>query len=242
MLGGAKNIVFSIRQCFLDIIFPKYCLLCGREGTYWCPQCQVKDILSWSRACFGCHKSSSPLSLCSTCQPLYHFDGLLCAADYEDETISALIQAYKYRFVKELAPELGLIMAKHLAKELAVSKHEFFKDFFRSEVMAVPLSQRRHNWRGFNQAEEVAKFVADYFNLSYSSQLKRLKHRPPQAKLSEAERLNNLAGCFGFSGEAPTKIILIDDVITTGATVNECAKVLRAAGAEEILVLACAKG
>jgi len=242
MLGGAKNIVCNFKQCFFDIIFPKYCLLCGQEGTYWCDTCQTKDILAWGKSCFKCHVAGADLNLCSACQESYFFDGLLCASDYEDQTISALIQTCKYRFVKELTLTLGLLMSNYLTKELASSRNVFFKDFFKATVVPVPLSKSRQNWRGFNQAELIAKVVVDYFNLDYNSNLKRLKHRPPQAKLSEAKRLTNMTNCFSFSGPAPKKIILIDDVVTTGTTVNECAKVLRACGATEILVLACAKG
>jgi len=242
MSGGAKNIVYNIKQCFFDIIFPKYCLFCGQEGTDWCSTCQAKEILAWDKVCFKCHQTDVELGLCDQCRELYFFDGLICAASYEDKIISTLIQTYKYRFVKDLTLPLGRLIAKNLEKELLNSKAIFFSYFFKSVVMAVPLSKRRQNWRGFNQAEEIAKVVANYFKLSYDNNLKRLKHCQAQAKLTEQERLTNITGSFSFTGTAPEKVILIDDVITTGATVNECAKVLRAAGAEEILVLACAKG
>ncbi|MCX6793163.1 MAG: hypothetical protein NTY12_04005 [Candidatus Falkowbacteria bacterium] len=242
MLGGAKNIVCNIKQCFFDIIFPKYCVICEKEGSYFCEVCQTKDILTWDKNCFKCHNNVADLSLCEDCKSLYFFDGLLCASDYEDRIISSLIQAYKYHFVKELAQILGLFIAKHLEKELMVSKNIFFNNFFDATVIAVPLSKRRQKWRGFNQAEVIAKVVAQYFGLNFNSDLRRLIHKKPQAKLSEAKRLNNLQGCFNFNGTAPAKVILVDDVITTAATVNECAKVLRAQGAEEILVLAIAKG
>jgi len=242
MSGGTKNIVYNIKQCFFDIIFPKYCLFCGQEGTNWCSSCQAREALAWGNVCFKCHQIEVELNLCAQCRELYFFDGLLCAASYKDEGFSTLIQTCKYRFVKDLTLPLGLLVAKHLEKELLNSKAIFFSYFFQAVVMAVPLSKRRQNWRGFNQAEEIAKVVASYFKLSYDNNLKRLKHCQAQAKLVEAKRLTNITGSFSFTGTAPKKIILIDDVITTGATVNECAKILRASGAEEILVLAVAKG
>lgn len=242
MLGGAKNIVNSVKQCFFDILFPKYCIGCGKEGADWCLLCQKKNILAWDQGCFKCHASKCELGLCSTCQQLYFFDALVLAADYEDKIIGDLVKAYKYHFIKDLAVNLAWLLVERLSKEVASSKNLFFQDFTQTVVMAVPLSKRRQKWRGFNQAEEMAKIMASHFNLTYSDKLKRVKHRRAQAKLSEQERLNNLAGCFSFNGAAPEKVILVDDVVTTGATVNECAKALRAAGAEEILVLALAKG
>ena len=242
MLGGAKNIVYNIRQCFFDIIFPKHCLDCGQEGEYWCKSCRAKIILTWPKICFNCKKDNIIFGLCDQCRPLYYFDGVVCVYDYENKIISNLIQAYKYHFVKDLSLDLGLVVARHLAKELVVSNNNFFSYFFNFVIMPVPLSHRRQNWRGFNQAEEIARVIANYFGLQCNFSLKRLKHRSPQAKLNQAKRLVNMKDCFIFEGKAPQKIILVDDVITTGATVNECARVLKQAGAEEILVLTIAKG
>lgn len=242
MLGGLKNIVLFCQQYFFDIIFPKYCLGCGQEGNYLCAKCLAQDRLLWSGKCFCCHKATEELNLCLNCQPLYYFKGVLCAFDYEDKLISEAIRACKYRLAKDLAFVLGDILARYLEQVLSTSTHDFFQDFFTAQIIPLPLSRRRYNWRGFNQAELIAQVVANYFDLALFDGLIRVKHTSAQAKLKEQQRLINLAGSFKVIKPVPAKIILIDDIITTGATANEAAKVLYQAGAEEILVLTLAKG
>jgi len=111
--------------------------------------------------------------------------------------------------------------------------------------MPVPLSKKRLKWRGFNQAEIIANILADNFKLEIDAKnLKRIKNTKPQAKLNERERRNNLADCFSWLGDKLNgrNIILVDDVATTGSTLNECAKVLKQAGASEVWGLVVANG
>jgi len=243
MRGGVKErIVSFFEQYVLDIIFPKYCLGCNKEGSYYCALCQQKGPLTWSGLCFGCRKISLSGRLCEVCQSSYYFDGVICAADYEDKVVSSLIQVLKYNFVKEIATNLGLLVAKALEEKINLASGPFKNNFFKASVIPVPLSKKRYHWRGFNQAEEISKSLANYFNLDLNNNLVRLKNVKPQAKLTEAKRLINMQNCFGVIGKVSERIILVDDVITTGATVNECAKILRTAGAKEIWVVVCAKG
>ena len=112
-------------------------------------------------------------------------------------------------------------------------------------VVPVPLSRKRRRWRGFNQAELLARAVAQNYGLTLdSNNLIRIKHKKPQAKLNEIHRLANVKECFAWRGGDLNKknIILVDDVVTTGATLNECAKVLKAAGAGQVWGLVVAKG
>lgn len=172
----------------------------------------------------------------------HYFDELYIAADYEESIVGAIIQALKYRFVKELAGSAGKILCKALERELLKEKNPLGEMFFKAVVVPVPLTKRRQQWRGFNQVAEIARFVAQYFNLEYRECLSRRGNHKPQAKLSEAERLINLDNAFINLGQSPEYVVLIDDVITTGTTVNECAKQLKANGAKRILVCALAKG
>ena len=110
--------------------------------------------------------------------------------------------------------------------------------------MPVPLSKKRLRWRGFNQAELLAEKVAENYGLAMdAANLIRVKHKKPQAKLDEVHRLENIKDCFAWQGSNLNKknIILIDDVVTTGATLNECAIVLHAAGAAEVWCLVVPK-
>jgi competence protein ComFC len=201
----------------LDILFPKYCLSCNQEGEYWCASCKRKPVKVWN----------GRLDLRGD----RYFDEIVCLGDYEDEILGVLIKNCKYRFVKDLSKDLGIFLAQGL-----------LNNNLQGTITSVPLSKKRERWRGFNQAAEIARVAARQTNLSYQPCLQRIKHKKAQAKLSELERLHNMNGCFELIGKVPEKVILIDDVVTTGATVNECAKVLRLGGARYITVVALAKG
>ncbi len=200
-----------------DILFPKYCLSCNQEGQYFCSACRQKPFKQWDGQL--------------TVSGEKYFDALYCLGDYEDEVLGKLIKTCKYRFVKELTIDL----AKLLIQEIRDKE-------YRGVVVTVPLSKRRERWRGFNQSEEIGRTISGELNLEFRSCLVRVKHKKAQAKLSEKERQENMSGCFEVRGEIPERVILIDDVITTGTTVNECARVLKENGAGYITVLTIAKG
>ncbi len=229
----------------LDVLFPKECLGCRAEGEYVCQSCRGQLMPAYAEICFGCHKRVSGGEICDNCRPRYAFDGLIIAADYENELIGTLIKNCKYRFVRELSDEIAELIIKKLAQRLKIAETAstlLDREFFSAVIISAPLSKRREKWRGFNQAELIARRVAEYFSLSVSTDLKKIKHRRAQAKLNEAQRLINLKDCFVFKGTAPKLALLIDDVVTTGATLNECARVLKEAGAEEVWGVVAAKG
>mgnify|MGYP001179605539 CR=1 FL=1 len=234
----------NLIQWFLDCIFPKECLICKQEGTYWCQSCQGQALFTYPSICFGCAKVNEPSGLCKDCQPRYAFDGIIIAADYEDEVISTFIRTYKYRFVSSLAFELSILLKKKL--EFFIQQphagYRIDKNFFSAVVMGVPLSQRRGRWREFNQADLLALQVAEYCNLEYTNDILQREHRRAQAKLNSAERLHNLMDSFYVTARPPLLVILVDDVVTTGATLQEAAKTLKQAGTLEVWGLVIAKG
>ena len=111
-------------------------------------------------------------------------------------------------------------------------------------VMPIPLSAKRRRWRGFNQAEILAREFAVNSGYSLLSGLVRIKHSRPQASSDAVQRWNNVHGAFAWKGGdlAGQAVILIDDVATTGATLSEAASALRKAGAGKIYALVLAKG
>ncbi len=217
MRGGLRSIASFLTQCFLDTMYPKHCLNCDVEGSYWCVNCKKLPIKDWN----------NNLSLIGE----KYFDEIYCVGDYEDKMLGELIKACKYKFVKELCGDLGEL----LTREIELKKLD-------GVIVPVPLSKRRMAWRGFNQVEEIAHVVALKRHMQINCCLKRVKHKKAQAKLSEAERIQNMKDCFEIVGAVPKTAILVDDVITTGATINECAKILKQAGAQYITVLTIAKG
>ena len=108
-------------------------------------------------------------------------------------------------------------------------------------VTWVPLSARRRAERGFDQAEALARVAATALRLPLVRSLERVVDTPPQARRGAAERRRALAGAFRAVPSPPTRVLLIDDVITTGSTASECARVLCAAGAVRVEVLVAAR-
>ena len=257
----------------LDLIFPIECLGCGREGDppageagWLCGRCFKKLNLKNRQYCLHCKKANDFGQFCPPCRVLYGLDGVWIAALYDDKLINLAIKKLKYHFISSLAGALGellIIFTDNLINQAGVLKAGLREgvswqdldraknaplailDFKADLVIPVPLSAKRLRWRGFNQAETLARIFSRAYGLEINTRdLIRIKHRTAQAKLNEIKRLENIKNCFVWRGGNLNKrnIILIDDVVTTGATLNECAKVLKANGAGEVFGLVAAKG
>lgn len=230
----------------------QYCLHCKKEnqfGQFCAPPARLDDA-----------------SRSGWCGVNYSLDGVWVAALYDEKLVAEAIKSFKYRFIFDLSENLSkllIISINNLLSQARISGaglvagldwRDFKKaremplallNFKENLIMPVPLAKKRLRWRGFNQSELLAERFAVYYNLEINkSSLIRLKHKKPQAKLSEKERLENVKNCFAWQGDNLNgrNIILIDDVATTGSTLNQCAKVLKAAGAGEVWGLAVAKG
>lgn len=127
-----------------------------------------------------------------------------------------------------------------VAADLAPAMAEVF-DLEGEVVTWVPLARRRRARRGFDQAEVLARAVAPRLDLPVGRLLRRIKETPPQARRPGAERLRSLAEVFVAEGSVPASVVLIDDVVTTGATAAACAEALRRNGARTVVVLALAR-
>jgi ComF family protein len=261
-----KKITSQAWLFFLDLIFPIECLGCGREGGWLCSACFKKVNLKSKQYCLGCKRENQFGEFCPNCQNHYHLNGVWIASLYEDRLISQAIKSLKYHFVSSLAEDLGkllILFVNNLINQNRVLRpgldkgvdwREFDRaknapsailDFKADLIIPVPLAKKRLRWRGFNQAEVLGKIFAREYDLEINTGgLIRVKHKKPQAKLDEISRQLNIKDCFAWRGGSLSKrnIILIDDVVTTGATLNECAKVLKVNGAGEVWGLVVAKG
>ncbi|MFZ4631751.1 MAG: ComF family protein [Patescibacteria group bacterium] len=231
----------KIGEFILDLIFPIECLNCHQEGGYFCDNCFKK--LNFNK--------DSDLKRLSFNLKTPSLDKIFIAGDYEDKNLKNLIIKYKYNFLSPLGKILGkflIIFWKMQETEVETLNFKILKPNKKYLVIPIPLSKKRLKWRGFNQAEIIAREFSNYFNHELSLNLKRIKNQKPQAELSESERLNNLKSAFSWESEnnGPAledyTIILIDDVITTGATLNEAAETLKKSGASEVYALVIAKG
>ncbi len=252
------------RDFILDLIFPIECLACGREGKWLCPECFPRLKFKPSQYCLACKKENDFGGLCRSCRPLYFFDGVFIAGDYDNKTVAEMVKKLKYNLAKDLADDLGKFLALFVRNLISGSLNfstqfielpgrgnrlnglpSVLRNLEKNLIIPIPLHPRRERWRGFNQAELLARRFAEYFNLEISTDyLKRIKHKKPQAKLNEAARSENIKDCFAFKGEnlAGRNILLVDDIITTGHTLSEAARVLKENGAGQVWGLVVAKG
>jgi len=215
----------KVKNFLLNLFYPKYCFLCQREGTYLCQDCLSTLEIS------GFHQKFSTENL----------SDLYFATSYQKPLIKNLIQSFKYKpFVKELADNLSSLIIEHFQ---LLEKPPDFADFI---LIPVPMEKKKLKWRGFNQAEEIGKELSKFFRISLlNNVLAKIKETPAQVDLSEEERKENIRNAFSIKNGGQIlgrKILLVDDIYTTGSTLTECAKVLKEAGAKEIIGIVIARG
>jgi len=217
-------------RTFIDLLFPVKCLGCGQEGKFICSQCLEKIPLKKQ----GIIKfdKSKPLT------------GLIVASYYNNPLLKQAVLKYKYNFIKDLAKPLSYLIIKKL------SDHPLRKSIFKTCLLvSVPLHKKRLRWRGFNQSELLAQEISQEFNLPLANNfLVRRKNTCPQTGITCAsDRKANIKEAFqpnsNFKNNFKNKnIILVDDVCTTGATLEECAKTLKPLEPKSIWGLVIAKG
>lgn len=230
----------ELKNFVLEILFPKVCLGCHREGEYLCQDCKAILDFTLNFYCL-CQKPKKipKAGKCPKCQNK-NLDGLYFPFNYQQPLIKNLIFHFKYEpnLVKELAEPLANLWEDYFS---LLDKKINFSDFL---VLPLPLEKNRLRWRGFNQSEELAKYFCQDFNLETRNDiLIKVKKTESQVNLDEKERRENIKGAFLVENKEAIegrKILLIDDVYTTGSTLEEAAKVLKENGAKEIwgLVLA----
>jgi len=240
-------------RCFRQLTFKsgQYCLHCKQENKFgqFCPGCQPLYALDGVLIA-GNYEDKIIAQLIKGLK--YRF-----AKSIAKELGKFLALFLRNIVNKSRISRIDLTNGVDLRKfEQASQLPGIFLNFNKNLIIPVPLHKKRKRWRGFNQAEVITDVLVNYFNLDISiDRLVRIKHKKPQAKLGEADRKTNIVGCFAWLA-LPNKenkkrpsldlagqnIILIDDVVTTGSTLNECAKVLKQAGANEVWGLVVAKG
>lgn len=236
-----------MKSFLLDLFFPSFCINCGKEGNYLCQDCLALIDISEYQYCPFCKSAKIVLDgkTCKTCKKHKKLKGLYCATSYQNFVVKKMLKLFKYSpFIKELAKPLSFLIIAHfqiLNKSFPQNLEE--KGFV---LIPVPLHKRKLKWRGFNQAEELAKELSLFFKIPLiKNVLIKTKETLPQVELKEREREENIKNAFQCvkpESIKKRKILLVDDVFTTGATMEECAKVLKQAGAKEIYGIAIARG
>ena len=232
-------------KLFLDIFFPWQCLYCKKEihlSYPLCKKCQENIPINSSFICPVCEKRLKNFSK-HYCFRKTNLIALGIVSFYQNPILKKTIHFFKYQSVISLQKPLSNLMIKFLEKTNFFSKINK-KDII---VIAIPLHKRKENLRGFNQSELLANSISTHFSLNYHSKvLLRIKNNTPQAKINNlSDRKKNSKNIFQISNPNLIKnkwIILIDDVYTSGSTLQEAAKILKKNGAKNVTGLVLAKG
>ncbi len=215
-----------------ELLFPTQCLSCHRRSEVICYQCAKKISLFKFPVCPVCRKKLAlsenfEIIPCPTANHSYPINFLFAATAYENSIIEKAIKAFKYKKAE--------IASETLAKLIFESARQI--DFKKFCLVPVPLHPAKLRQRGFNQSMLLAQQLALKSNAQIAPVLAKVKTTPPQAELKMQQRLENQLNAFKCTDASLIKgkdILLIDDVATTGATLKECALVLKKNGAKKI--------
>lgn len=207
----------TLLDALLKLLFPERCAGCRQLGDLFCRMCRTA-LVPYP----GDDRRAPPASLRSV-----HIAFLF------QSPLREAIHQLKYRRVQRVAQPLGALLAEHVTGRLLET----------NAVLAIPLHAARMAERGFNQAEALAREVACSLRQPLiTNQLIRTRATEPQAHLDARARAENMRDAFSWQGAPPPRrVLLVDDVYTTGATMAACAEALRAAGAEAVDGLALAR-
>lgn len=207
-----KPLVAKIKNWLLDLLFPRHCLNCGREGSSFCLSCQDEMSVVWP------DESRSEQDLLE----------VISMGMYRDKAWQNLIQNFKYSYDEDLAEAFEKATKNFTQKYPEILSRGY------DLIVPIPLARRRHLERSFNQSEIIAEIISRYTAWPVNKTgLIRARNTPPQATLSDDERKINIKDAFKaiepqtFKNQ---KILLVDDVFTTGSTIKEAADELMRAG------------
>jgi len=236
----------KLKDFLLNLFFPKFCLGCRKEDTYLCDDCRTLLDISEFNYCLC---STKPARLtqpnhgkCQRCKDK-NLSGLYSALPYKDKQLTRkLIYQFKYQpYLKDLAKTLASILVEHFV----LSGNNTNEIWDNSVLLPVPLDKEKLKIRGYNQAKKLAEELSKVLQIPVvSNTLIKMKFTKPQMELSKEEREKNLENVFTIKKPfdfTRGKIFLVDDVYTTGSTMEECAKTLKQAGAKEIWGIAIAR-
>ncbi|MBU1130824.1 ComF family protein [Patescibacteria group bacterium] len=223
----------KIINATLILLFPIECIGCNKEDAYLCDKCFLTIPL---------HEKVEPFE-----HPLQYVDEIWTATDYQNNLVQTAIHHLKFRHIKELAQPLSRLLIEFYdnATRPATDDSRFATRDLRYSIIPVPLNKKRLLERDFNQSELIGKLFSDYFGFELlADAVKRTRNTPHQVGLNKKQRQTNLKDAFIITKPDLIKnenIILIDDVVTTGSTLEEIAKALKENGAQRVMGLIAAK-
>lgn len=218
---------------FISLCFPAFCRSCQKwlgpgQGKFFCPTCwdKIPPIENYCSCCGLLVFTQTDSVLCANCRTKKPSFRQARAVGVYEGILRQAIHIFKYEGKTSLGRQLAQLMV------------DYFPDYWQSWeydfILPVPIHPHRLREREFNQSFVLAHHLGKNFGTPImSGNLQRAKFNQPQAGLKQKERLANIKGCFALENPEliqGKKLLLVDDVYTTGATVRECARVLSSAG------------
>ncbi len=229
-----------------DIIAPKKCYSCNIEWYFLCTDCfeKIEKHYYFDEICYRCKKYSKNFEVHKKCKTKIFYNKTIILTHYKIKIIKKLIKDFKFYYRRDISEDLWELliekMIKYMWKELKEFKQ---KDFV---VISTPMSFFRKLMRGYNHSELLAEYISLnlWFRFEKNLILKN-KNTRQQSKLSRQNRMTNLLKAFKINKNKvdiidKKIIILIDDVISTGSTVNEISKILKKYNPKKIIIIAVA--
>lgn len=226
----------------VDFMFPRECVACGKRGSSWCDECVANMMVYPGYFCPGCFKPSVEGQRHEDCRSKTQLDGLVTALDWEHDVVREAIHGLKYDGVKSFVKPF----ANLLLKKVQTSPLLFQLLSSADALVPVPLHKKRLLWRTYNQSELVARELSAFVPGEVRMDVVRKRtNSKTQTKLAGRKRFDNIRDTFEIIPGADVRggrFVVFDDVVTSGATMNEIARILKEGGASAVWGLAVTRG
>lgn len=231
-ISSYKTILAKISE----YMFPIFCLGCDKEGVWLCDACFACIQHPGVYCCPVCHGVRPAGETCTRCVPLSYLSRHVALFPYKEESlVGDIIRHVKYHYIEDLLVLLDGAVQRNIKKN-----PQHFAPV--EAIIPVPLHKKRFAERGFNQAELIARMIERATSLPVDTALVRVRATPHQARLHKEERQKNVKDAFSAPPLPYRCVLLVDDVYTTGTTMQEAAKALRFAGVGEVRGFSVARG
>lgn len=234
-MSKLSNIINFVK----DIISPKYCYSCKKEWHFLCPQC-LQKITTHKPFCYWCKLRSDKFEIHKNCQKYVYYDKIIVNFHYRENVIKKLIKDSKFYSRQEILDDFWQSLSTlFLENEIIDSKDDFI-------ITSSPMYFLRIIKRGYNHSEILAKIISRFLWIKANFKIiKKIKNTKQQSKLSKNDRENNLKNSFVINNRYKEEIkwktiIIIDDVVSTGSTINEMSKILKDYGVKKVIWLVIA--
>lgn len=236
---------YTLSVGILDFLFPKYCVNCRKIGDYICSNCFSFLSFDVEIICLVCNKGSIDGLTHPGCKSKYAIDGAFCGVAYKG-IVKKLIYNFKYKpYLADLKKSLVELFYESIIQQEIFQKTYGSPPAGGAILVPIPLHSKRLRQRGYNHAKLLADGLSQSLNLKLLEALQRTKETKSQFGLTLKERKENIKNAFTVRpniliSQYPN-IFLVDDILTTGSTLLEAARILKKNGARRVWGLTLAR-